>query len=57
MARKRKRFLWVGLTLVAISVTAVVSVRAIGNKPAKIDAEKLGEGGTDRSGALRRGHR
>ncbi len=41
MARKRKRFLWVGLTLVAISVTAVVSVRAIGNKPAKIDAEKL----------------
>src|SRR3954462_5208873 len=41
MAKKRKRFLWVGLTLAVLSGAAVVSLRAINKKPTKIDAEKM----------------
>ena len=41
MAKKRRRLLWVTLTVLAGSGAAVFSLRAINNKPTKIDAEKL----------------
>jgi len=41
MAKKRKRFLWVGLTLVVLSGAAVFTLRALNNKPTKIDPEKM----------------
>ncbi|MES1260407.1 MAG: efflux RND transporter periplasmic adaptor subunit [Acidobacteriota bacterium] len=41
MAKKRKRFLWVTATLLVLTGAAGFSLRAIGNKPVKIDAEKL----------------
>ncbi len=40
-AKKRKRFLWVGLTLVVFAGAAVLSLKAIGSKPTKIDPEKI----------------
>jgi HlyD family secretion protein len=40
-AKKRKRFIWIGLTIAVLAGAAVVSVKAIGGKPAKIDPEKL----------------
>jgi HlyD family secretion protein len=39
--RKRKRYLWVGLTVIALAAVAGVSLRAIGSKPVKIEQEKL----------------
>jgi HlyD family secretion protein len=42
-ARKRKRILWVTLTLLVLGSAAFFSVKAIGNKPAKIDPEKLSQ--------------
>ena len=41
MAKKGKRIVWVGLTLVVIGGAAIVSLKAIGSKPVKIDPEKL----------------
>jgi HlyD family secretion protein len=40
-AKKRRRGLWISLTLLVIGVGAVFAIKAIGNKPAKIDPEKL----------------
>ena len=40
-AKKRKRILWVTLTLLVLGSAAFFSLKAIGNKPAKIDPEKL----------------
>ncbi|MCU1328248.1 MAG: secretion protein HlyD [Bryobacterales bacterium] len=40
-AKKRKRILWVTLTLLVLSGAAFFSVKAVSNKPTKIDAEKL----------------
>src|ERR1700733_12633498 len=40
-AKKRKRLIWVALTIVVLASAAVVSVKALGGKPAKIDPEKL----------------
>jgi HlyD family secretion protein len=40
-AKKRKRILWVTLTLLVVGSAAVFSLKAIGSKPAKIDPEKL----------------
>ncbi len=40
-AKKRGRVLWVTLTLAVLGSAAFFSLKAIGNKPAKIDPEKL----------------
>ena len=40
-AKKRKRLIWVTLTMIVLASAAVVSVKALGGKPAKIDPEKL----------------
>src|SRR5882757_6517636 len=40
-AKKRRRILWVTLTLLVLGSTAFFSLKAIGTKPAKIDPEKL----------------
>src|SRR5271157_4516153 len=40
-AKKRKRILWVTLTLLVLASAAIFSLKAINNKPAKIDPEKL----------------
>jgi HlyD family secretion protein len=40
-AKKRRRGLWISLTLVVLVAGAFFAVKAIGNKPAKIDQEKL----------------
>src|ERR1035438_9479902 len=40
-AKKRKRILWVTLTLIVLGSAAIFSLKAINNKPAKIDAEKI----------------
>jgi HlyD family secretion protein len=41
-AKKRKRrFIWLGLAMLALSGVAFFSIKAIGSKPAKIDPEKL----------------
>lgn len=40
-AKKRKRLLWITLTLLVLSGAAFFSVKALNNKPTKIDAEKL----------------
>src|SRR3954462_15308441 len=40
-AKKRKRILWVTLTLLVLGSAAFFSLKAIGTKPAKIDPEKL----------------
>ena len=39
-AKKRKRALWVTLTLLVLASAAIFSLKAINNKPAKIDPEK-----------------
>jgi HlyD family secretion protein len=41
MVKKRRRFLWVGMTLVVVGTAAGFTLRAINKKPVKIDAEKL----------------
>jgi HlyD family secretion protein len=40
-AKKRKRILWVTLTLMVLGSAAFFSLKAIGTKPAKIDPEKM----------------
>lgn len=40
-ARKRRRYIWVTLTLLVLAGAAIFSVKAIGTKPAKIDPEKI----------------
>jgi len=40
-AKKRRRVLWISITLVVIGGAAVIVVKAIGSKPEKIDPEKL----------------
>src|ERR1700722_5284459 len=40
-AKKRKRLIWVTLTMIVLASAAVVSVKALGGKPTKIDPEKL----------------
>jgi HlyD family secretion protein len=40
-AKKRKRLVWAALTVVVLAAAAGFSLRALNNKPAKIDAEKL----------------
>ena len=40
-AKKGKRVLWVSLTLIVIGSAAIFSLKAINNKPTKIDPEKL----------------
>jgi HlyD family secretion protein len=40
-AKKRKRFIWVTLTLLVLGSAAFFSLKALGPKPVKIDAEKL----------------
>ena len=40
-AKKRRRILWVTLTLLVLGSAAFFSLKAISNKPAKIDPEKL----------------
>src|SRR5437868_1035291 len=40
-AKKRKRILWVTLTLLVLGSAAIFSLKAIGTKPVKIDPEKL----------------
>ena len=39
--RKKRRILWVTLTLLVLGSAAIVSLKAIGSKPAKIDPEKI----------------
>jgi HlyD family secretion protein len=39
--KKRKRFIWVTLTLLVLGSAAFFSLKALGPKPVKIDAEKL----------------
>lgn len=39
--RKRRRILWITLTLLVLGGAAIFSLKAIGSKPAKIDPEKL----------------
>src|SRR5215469_2000438 len=39
--RKRRRILWITLTLLVLGSAAIFSLKAIGSKPAKIDPEKL----------------
>src|SRR5882724_607087 len=40
-AKKRKRILWVTLTLLVLASAAFFSLKALNNKPTKIDPEKL----------------
>src|SRR5437588_9615381 len=40
-AKKRRRILWLTLTLLVLSSAAFFSLKAINNKPTKIDPEKL----------------
>jgi HlyD family secretion protein len=40
-AKKRKRFIWVTLTLLVLGSATFFSLKALGPKPVKIDAEKL----------------
>jgi HlyD family secretion protein len=40
-ARKRRRYIWVTLTLLVLAGAAIFSVKAISTKPAKIDPEKV----------------
>ena len=40
-AKKRRRVLWVTLTMLVLGSAAFFSLKAINNKPAKIDPEKL----------------
>ena len=40
-ARKRRRYIWVTLTLLVLAGAAIFSVKAIGTKPTKIDPEKI----------------
>src|ERR1700761_2338771 len=40
-AKKRRRVLWVSLTLLVLASAAFFSLKAIGTKPAKIDPEKI----------------
>src|SRR3954451_10150895 len=40
-AKKRKRILWITLTLLVLSGAAFFSVKALSSKPTKIDAEKI----------------
>src|SRR6201986_4189009 len=40
-AQKRRRFIWVTLTLIVLASAAFFSMKALGGKPAKIDPEKL----------------
>jgi HlyD family secretion protein len=40
-ARKKRRYIWVTLTLLLLAGAAIFSVKAIGSKPAKIDPEKI----------------
>jgi HlyD family secretion protein len=40
-AKKRKRLIWVSLTILVLAGAGVVTVKALGGKPAKIDPEKL----------------
>src|SRR3954454_23995369 len=40
-AKKRRRIVWVTLTLLVLGSTAFFSLKAIGTKPVKIDPEKL----------------
>lgn len=40
-ARKRRRTLWVTLTVLVLGSAAFFSLKAISNKPAKIDPEKI----------------
>ncbi len=40
-ARKRKRYIWVTLTLLVLAGAAIFSLKAIGTKPARIDPEKI----------------
>jgi HlyD family secretion protein len=40
-AKKRRRILWVTLTIAVLGSAAFFSVKAISSKPAKIDAEKI----------------
>jgi HlyD family secretion protein len=40
-AKKRKRILWITLTLLVLGSAAFFSLKAINNKPVKIDPEKL----------------
>jgi HlyD family secretion protein len=39
--KTRKRFIWITLTLLVLGSAAFFSLKAIGSKPVKIDAEKL----------------
>src|SRR6202044_1592883 len=40
-AKKKKRLIWVSLTILVLAGAGVVTVKALGGKPAKIDPEKL----------------
>jgi HlyD family secretion protein len=40
-AKKRRRMLWISITLIVIGGATVFGLKAIGTKPAKIDPEKL----------------
>ena len=40
-AKKRRRVLWISLTLLVLASAAFFSLKAIGTKPAKIDPEKI----------------
>ena len=40
-AKKRRRALWISLTLLVLASAAFFSLKAIGSKPAKIDPEKI----------------
>ena len=39
--KKRKRFLWISLTLIVLATAAGLTLRALNSKPVKIDAEKM----------------
>ena len=41
MAKKRRRGLWITVTILVIGAGAFFGIKAIGNKPVKIDPEKL----------------
>lgn len=40
-ARKRRKFIWITLTLTTLGVGGFLGMKAIGKKPVKIDADKL----------------
>lgn len=40
-AKRRRRYIWVTLTLLVLAGAAIFSLKAIGGKPAKIDPEKI----------------